>query len=68
MLRITRKYSTARLSIGIRREAKNRWERRVPLVPDQVERLTKELGCQVYIQPSTKRVIPDDKFVQVNLH
>ena len=56
--------SNGTLSIGIRREGKNRWERRVPLVPDQVERLVKELGVTVYIQPSTKRVIPNDKYLQ----
>ncbi|KAI8900382.1 Saccharopine dehydrogenase-domain-containing protein [Globomyces pollinis-pini] len=64
MLRL-RRYSTAKLSIGIRQEAKNRWERRVPLVPDQVERLVKELGATVFIQPSTKRVIPDEKYTAV---
>ncbi|KAJ3105261.1 hypothetical protein HDU97_008284 [Phlyctochytrium planicorne] len=52
------------LSVGIRREDKNRWERRVPLVPDHVERLVKELGVKVIVQPSSKRVIPDDKYVE----
>ncbi|KAI8929038.1 Saccharopine dehydrogenase-domain-containing protein [Entophlyctis helioformis] len=54
--------SPRRLAIGIRREGKNRWERRVPLVPEHVERLTKELGVKVFVQPSTKRVIPDEKY------
>ncbi|KAJ3101305.1 hypothetical protein HDU96_010059 [Phlyctochytrium bullatum] len=58
-------YSGKLLSLGIRREDKNRWERRVPLVPDHVERLVKELGVKVYVQPSTKRVIPDDKYAEV---
>ncbi|KAI8847219.1 Saccharopine dehydrogenase-domain-containing protein [Chytridium lagenaria] len=53
------------LSLGIRREDKNRWERRVPLVPDHVERLVKELGVKVIVQPSTKRVIPDEKYLEV---
>ncbi|TPX69014.1 hypothetical protein SpCBS45565_g02736 [Spizellomyces sp. 'palustris'] len=52
------------LSVGIRREAKNRWERRVPLMPEHVERLVKEVGAQVYVQPSTKRVVPDEKYQQ----
>ncbi|KAI9351101.1 Saccharopine dehydrogenase-domain-containing protein [Zopfochytrium polystomum] len=52
----------APLSLGIRREDKNRWERRVPLVPDHVERLVKELGVRVLVQPSSKRVIPDEKY------
>ncbi|KAJ3217080.1 hypothetical protein HDU67_008549 [Dinochytrium kinnereticum] len=53
------------LSLGIRREDKNRWERRVPLVPDHVERLVKELGVKVIVQPSSKRVIPDEKYQEV---
>ncbi|KAJ3196917.1 hypothetical protein HK101_007282 [Irineochytrium annulatum] len=53
------------LSLGIRREDKNRWERRVPLVPDHVERLVKELGVKVIVQPSSKRVIPDEKYAEV---
>jgi alpha-aminoadipic semialdehyde synthase len=66
MLRL-RKFSSKvekHLTIGIRREAKSRWERRVPLVPDQVERLIQE-GAKVIIQPSTKRVIPTDKYREV---
>ncbi|KAI8906263.1 Saccharopine dehydrogenase-domain-containing protein [Gorgonomyces haynaldii] len=60
-----RHYSTAKkISIGIRREQKNRWERRVPLIPEHVERLVNEYGAKVYIQPSTKRVIPDSKYQQ----
>ncbi|KAI9093121.1 Saccharopine dehydrogenase-domain-containing protein [Phlyctochytrium arcticum] len=53
-----------RLSIAVRREAKNRWERRVALMPEHVERLVKEAGATVYVQPSTKRVIPDEKYRQ----
>lgn len=56
---------TRSLTIGIRREAKNRWERRVPLLPDQIERLIKEHGTRVILQPSTKRVVPDEKYTQV---
>jgi hypothetical protein len=55
----------ALLSLGIRREGKNRWERRVPLVPEDVERLTKEFGARVLIQPSTKRIVPDQKYIEV---
>ncbi|KAI8820791.1 Saccharopine dehydrogenase-domain-containing protein [Fimicolochytrium jonesii] len=56
--------TSARLSIGIRAEQKNRWERRVPLMPEHVERLVKETGTKVYVQPSTKRVVPDEKYRQ----
>jgi alpha-aminoadipic semialdehyde synthase len=67
MLKFAKRYSTRNipLCIGIRREGKNRWERRVPLVPDQVERLITEIGAKVLIQPSTKRVIPDEKYKNV---
>jgi alpha-aminoadipic semialdehyde synthase len=60
MLRIL----TRSITIGIRREAKNRWERRVPLLPDKVESLI-HLGHQILLQPSTKRVIPDEKYLQI---
>ncbi|KAI8607400.1 hypothetical protein BC830DRAFT_143397 [Chytriomyces sp. MP71] len=52
------------LTLGIRREDKNRWERRVPLMPEHVERLVDELGARVLVQPSLKRVVPDEKYVQ----
>ncbi|ORY48201.1 hypothetical protein BCR33DRAFT_757622 [Rhizoclosmatium globosum] len=54
--------SAATLTLGIRREDKNQWERRVPLLPDHVERLVQDLGATVLVQPSMKRVVPDDKF------
>ncbi|KAJ1563808.1 hypothetical protein HK405_000693, partial [Cladochytrium tenue] len=53
---------TPPLVVGVRREDKNRWERRVPVTPDHVERLVLELGASVLVQPSTRRVFPDDKY------
>ncbi len=38
--------------IGIRREDKNIWEKRVPLVPDDVRKLVQEDGLDVIVQPS----------------
>lgn len=38
--------------IGIRREDKNKWEKRVPLVPSDVEKLVKNHGIKVIVQPS----------------
>ncbi|KXS21364.1 hypothetical protein M427DRAFT_119187 [Gonapodya prolifera JEL478] len=52
------------LSIGIRREGKNRWERRVALSPKVVERLVKDLNCSVYVQPSTKRIFGDERYAK----
>jgi alanine dehydrogenase len=53
------------LSLGIRREVKNKWERRVPLTPSHVQKLVKDLNATVYVQPSTKRIFPDSAYVQV---
>ena len=45
--------------IGIRREDKSAWERRAPLIPDQVRRLGQEAGVHFIIQPSTQRIFDD---------
>ncbi len=47
--------------IGIRKEDKSRWERRVPLAPDHVGRLVAE-GLEVEVQPSKRRVFPDEQY------
>ncbi len=52
-------------SIGIRREDKNIWERRVPIIPDNVKRLKEDMGIITYIQPSEIRVFNDDEFRDV---
>ncbi len=49
-------------SIGIRREDKNRWERRVPLTPKDVSRLSREEGLRFIVQPSPIRVFKDDSY------
>ena len=49
------------MRIGIRREDKNQWERRVPLTPDHVARLL-EAGLEVSIQPSGIRVFSDQEY------
>lgn len=61
MYKTLRHYSAKRLVLGIRREQKNVWERRVALVPEHVERLT-SLGVKVYVQSSSKRVFTDEKY------
>ncbi len=47
--------------IGVRREDKSVWERRVPLTPGVVEKLVKQ-GIAVRVQPSDRRVFPDDAY------
>ncbi len=43
--------------IGLRREDKNKWERRVPLTPAHVEQLRREHGLEFVAQPSPIRVL-----------
>jgi len=59
-----RKYSESgeTPTIGIRREDKNVWERRVPLTPSQCEELIKEHGIRIIIQPSTTRAFSDEEY------
>lgn len=46
--------------LGIRREDKHEWERRVPLTPDAVGRLCEQL--EVLVQPSAIRIFPDGDY------
>jgi saccharopine dehydrogenase (NAD+, L-lysine-forming) len=48
--------------IGIRREDKNEWERRAPLVPDDVNWLKQTHGIRTIIQPSAIRTFGDDEY------
>ncbi|MBS3777830.1 MAG: hypothetical protein KGY50_00890 [Candidatus Thermoplasmatota archaeon] len=45
--------------IGIRREDKNKWEQRVPLIPDHVKELHENHDITVLIQPSKIRAYSD---------
>ncbi len=48
--------------IGIRREDKNEWERRVPLVPDDVRWLKEKHDIRTIVQPSAIRIFSDDEY------
>jgi len=48
--------------VGIRREDKNRWERRAPLTPLQVSELVAERGMRFRVQPSEVRVFADTEY------
>jgi saccharopine dehydrogenase (NAD+, L-lysine-forming) len=50
--------------VGIRREDKSEWERRVPITPDQAATLRREHGLGFIVQPSPIRVFPDAEFAQ----
>ncbi len=49
--------------IGIRRETKNRWEKRAPLTPDNVRRLTQDHSVQVIFEPSDLRIFLDEEYI-----
>ena len=49
------------MRIGIRREDKNEWERRVPLIPSDVKKLIQQ-GIEVMLQPSNIRIHSDDEY------
>ena len=61
-----RKFSLLKnkLSIGIKREEKNVWERRVPITPYHVDKLVKE-NIKVFIQPSLNRIFTNKEFEKV---
>ena len=48
--------------IGIRREDKDPWEARVPLVPDDVARLTSSGSVELVLQPSAQRVFVAEEY------
>jgi len=51
--------------IGIRREDKNEWERRVPLIPEHVKEFKEKYGIETIIQPSKIRVYSDNEYSNV---
>lgn len=48
--------------VGVRREDKNRWERRAPLTPQQVGELVAVQGIRFRVQPSDQRVFADNEY------
>ncbi|MBU0712001.1 hypothetical protein KJ762_02085 [bacterium] len=52
------------MRIGIRREDKNEYEARVPLIPEHIRSLLNQFPVNFYIQPSTIRAFTDDEFRQ----
>ena len=48
--------------IGIRREDKNKWERRTPLVPTDASDLQAQQGVRFLVQHSSVRVCTDDEY------
>ncbi len=51
-------------TLGIRKETKNKWERRVPLNPQAVKKLVDD-GYKVVVQPSEIRIYKDEEYKNV---
>ena len=50
------------MKIGIRREDKNEWERRVPLIPEVIAKLKRDHNLEFVVQPSPNRVFSNDEY------
>jgi alpha-aminoadipic semialdehyde synthase len=55
----------AMVTIGIRREDKNEWERRVPLIPHDIAELIVGKGYDFVVQPSNIRAFGDNSFTEI---
>lgn len=50
------------LTLGIRREDKNKWEKRVPLIPEHIRELKEKHQISTIIQPSSIRAYTDEEY------
>ena len=48
--------------IGIRRENKNEWEKRTPLIPEDIKSLIEKYGLRAIVQPSNIRAFKDEEY------
>jgi len=46
----------------IRAEDKNRWERRAPLVPEDLREILKATGARAFVEESAKRIFTEDQY------
>jgi len=53
--------------IGIRREDKNKWERRAPLVPADISDLERRHDLRFLVQPSSIRIYPDQEYAAAGI-
>ncbi|HPN38729.1 MAG TPA: bifunctional lysine ketoglutarate reductase /saccharopine dehydrogenase family protein [Melioribacteraceae bacterium] len=50
-------------TIGIRREDKNKWEVRVPIIPDTIRTIKDKWGINSIVQPFLTRAFKDDEYL-----
>ena len=48
--------------LGIRREDKNEWEKRVPLIPRDIKELQDKYSIKTVVQPSPIRIFSDEEY------
>lgn len=53
--------------IGVRREDKSPWERRVPVIPEHARQLREGHGVEVWLQPSEIRAFSEEEYAQVGV-
>jgi alpha-aminoadipic semialdehyde synthase len=53
--------------LGIRREDKSKWERRVPVTPPDAAEFQRKDGIPVIVQPSDIRAFTDEEFVEAGV-
>jgi alpha-aminoadipic semialdehyde synthase len=51
-------------TIGIRREDKNKWERRVPIIPADAAALSRDRSLEFRVQPSPLRIHKDSEYTE----
>lgn len=51
-------------TIGIRKEDKNKWEIRVPIIPETVKHLKQQLGINFIVQSFKTRAFSDDEYLE----
>jgi len=52
-------------TIGVRREDKNEWEKRVPITPEHVAELIEKFDIKTVVQPSNIRAFSDDDYRKI---
>ena len=50
------------LTLGIRREDKNKWEKRAPLIPEHVNLIKEKHNIKTIVQPSPIRVFSEKEY------
>jgi alanine dehydrogenase len=64
IFKLKRAHLVMKTRIGIKREEKNPWERRTPLIPAHVREMVKNNPLEIWLQPSSIRIFSDKDYLQ----